>query len=54
MTIITRAKTQEENLCDTCRLSTPECDAEKGLLEYGNGVGNDNIIACPSYEPNDK
>jgi hypothetical protein len=36
------------NLCDTCKKDVPICDGKD--LEYGNGVGKDNIISCNSYE----
>ena len=43
---IIRTSDSKENLCDTCpkRSDFPACLPEN--VEYGNGVGNDNIIAC--------
>ena len=38
------------NLCDTCGLRFAECD---GIVKFGNGVGNDNVCECSSYEPVD-
>ncbi len=35
------------NLCDTCSLSIPECNAQN--VEYGDGVGNDNVIKCDTF-----
>jgi len=35
------------NLCDTCLLSFGEC--EQDTIEFGNGIGNDNVIKCSSY-----
>ncbi len=44
-----RAKDTKANLCDTCMLHPAECNTELDKLEYGNGVGNDNIIGCTAY-----
>jgi len=49
--IVTRAKDSRENLCDSCIFDYPDCEPEEGLLEFGNGSGNDNIIACDAYRP---
>lgn len=49
--IVTHAKSSTENLCDTCKKSIPTCDADEGLVEYGDGRGNDNIVACGGYDP---
>ena len=38
----------KENLCDTCLNSYPSCNPPKDL-QFGNGVGNDNIIECKKY-----
>lgn len=35
------------NLCDTCLLNFGEC--EQDMIEFGNGIGNDNVIKCSSY-----
>lgn len=40
------------NLCDMCnqQSSFPDClpdDIDE--IEYGNGMGEDNIIKCPNY-----
>lgn len=35
------------NLCDTCLLCFGEC--EQDTIEFGNGIGNDNVIKCSSY-----
>ncbi|KKN38862.1 hypothetical protein LCGC14_0749170 [marine sediment metagenome] len=37
------------NLCDTCSLNIAECGAPD--VEYGDGVGNDNVINCYTYSP---
>ena len=43
---VIRTTDSKENLCDTCpkRVEFPKCMSDN--LEFGNGVGNDNIIAC--------
>jgi len=45
---ITRAEDSKAHLCDTCKLDYPECNGED--LEFGDGQGNDNVIACGTYE----
>lgn len=44
-----QTKTREENLCESCglRFTFPECIG--GDVEFGDGVGNDNIITCENY-----
>ena len=37
------------NLCESCTKEYPECDATIGGMEFGCGVGNDNIIGCTAY-----
>lgn len=37
------------NLCDTCGNNYPECDVPIVDLEFGDGVGNDNVIVCSGY-----
>ena len=43
---VIRTTDTEEHLCNTCLKSSniPECISDD--VEFGNGVGNDNIIAC--------
>lgn len=48
--IVTRAQDPRDNLCDSCKFEIPECEPGEGLLEYGSGVGGDNVIACDKYE----
>jgi len=38
------------NLCDTCIFEIPTCAARPQNVEYGDGVGNDNIIECTEFE----
>lgn len=44
-------KDSKINLCDTCGFYIAECD---GLITFGDGVGNDNVCECSSYEPKDE
>lgn len=39
------------NLCDMCwcRELFPNCMPDKGYIEFGNALGNDNIIRCVNY-----
>lgn len=53
-TIVTRAKCDTEHLCDTCQFHMPDCDPEDEFIEFGSGVGNDNVIACATYRPKPK
>ena len=45
---------RKRHLCDTCELTYPECSST--IVEFGDGVGNDNIIKCNCYteEENDE
>jgi len=36
------------NLCDTCVQDVPNCTCTS--IEYGDGVGNDNIVKCDGYQ----
>jgi len=47
--IVTKTKDSKENLCDTCTKCIADCDVDKGVIEYGDAVGNDNVIACDVY-----
>ena len=38
------------NLCDSCKHSYPECPSKADDVIFGDGKGNDNIIACAVYE----
>ena len=37
------------HLCESCTKEYPECDATIDGIEFGCGVGNDNIIGCTAY-----
>lgn len=51
--IVTRTNNPSENLCDTCQKEIPECDADEGLLEYGNKKpACDNVVGCGAYVSN--
>lgn len=39
----------KRNLCDGCKYDIPVCGATK--IEFGDGVGNDNVIECDTFEP---
>lgn len=43
---VIRTTDTTENLCDSCskRGAIPMCD--ETVIEWGNGLGNDNVIAC--------
>ena len=38
------------HLCESCAKEYPECDAAIDGIEFGCGVGNDNIIGCTAYD----
>jgi hypothetical protein len=35
------------NLCDSCLNEFPTCQPDR--IEFGDGIGNDNVIKCSSY-----
>lgn len=37
------------HLCESCTNEYPECEATIDGIEFGCGVGNDNIIGCTAY-----
>ena len=37
------------HLCDSCVLDFPTCPGKVAI--WGNGKGNDNVVACLSYKP---
>lgn len=43
---VIRTKDSTENLCDACQRSEeiPLCVPDN--VEFGNGIGNDNVIGC--------
>ena len=42
------------NLCDTCTLTYPECDATAEDIKFGDGKGFDNVIFCKEYFKSNK
>lgn len=48
--IVTKTEDKKENLCDSCQFYYPDCAADEGIIEFGVGKGNDNIIACDAYK----
>ena len=44
---IKKSLIQNIHLCNNCIYNYPECKPEK--LEFGNGHGNDNVIACSQH-----
>ena len=36
------------NLCDYCGFCIPDCNQE---VEFGDGVGEDNVIQCQGFDP---
>lgn len=43
-----KTKTSKQNLCDYCMYDQPECPSASHI-EFGDGVGNDNVIECSEY-----
>lgn len=37
------------HLCESCTAEYPECAATSDDIEFGCGVGNDNVIGCRQY-----
>lgn len=37
------------HLCESCTKEYPECEATINDIEFGCGVGNDNVIGCTAY-----
>lgn len=46
-----RTETSKDNLCSTCKKCIADCNSKE--LEFGDGVGNDNVICCDAYETED-
>ncbi len=44
---ISKTTDSKENMCDYCLNEFHSCTA--GLVEFGNGLGNDNVISCEEY-----
>lgn len=39
------------HLCNSCFKSYPECSDDEHSIEFGDGIGCDNICCCNKYEP---
>ena len=42
-------KNNSVHLCNSCSYDYPDCPSEEYM--FGDGVGNDNICCCGSYDP---
>jgi len=45
---VTGTKSSKDNLCDYCQLHIDTCP-KANHIEFGNGVGNDNVIECSEF-----
>jgi len=45
-----REKYLKRHLCESCQLEFPTCPSRK--IEFGTGVGNDNVIECDAFQAN--
>lgn len=43
-------KLSKRHLCNSCGYEFPECPAGVNDVEFGDGLGNDNICACTKYD----
>ena len=39
------------HLCNSCFKSYPDCSDDEHAIEFGDGIGGDNICCCNKYEP---
>ena len=46
--LVFRIKDRTKRICDHCTLIYPECPNME-YLDFGEGLRNDNIIACSEY-----
>jgi len=42
-------KDKQVHLCKTCKFNFPQCPARYMDMEFGYGLGNDNVIRCDCY-----
>lgn len=42
-----KADNSKVHMCNYCSNEYPTCNPE--LIEFGDGIGNDNVIVCSSY-----
>lgn len=45
---VVKTKSSKDMLCNYCSLEYPSCP-KANHLEFGDGVGNDNIIECSEF-----
>ena len=45
-----RATDKSTHLCEHCFGTYPECELPGDDLEFGNGLGEDNIVGCPNFD----
>lgn len=45
---VVATKSTTDNLCNYCQLHIATCPKAKHL-EFGNGIGNDNVIECSEF-----
>lgn len=48
-----RAVCNTDHLCDHCFGTFPECEVSGDDMDFGNGLGQDNIVGCPLFDPFD-
>lgn len=51
MSTIKRASNVYANLCDSCVWNYPACYEVDPVIEFGQGVGEDNVTGCNIYDP---
>lgn len=44
-------KNKTMNLCNTCKNNFATCNSD---IEFGIGLGNDNVVGCSSYKLEDR
>lgn len=45
---VSKAINSKVNMCDKCELCFATCKPE--LIEFGDGIGMDNVIVCSEYK----
>jgi len=44
-------KDKNDLLCDSCVFEYPVCGGKDNNVDFGTGLGSDNIVECDGYEP---
>ena len=44
-----KAANSKVDLCTTCQFSWPTCAGLDTQLEFGDGLGNDNVVGCDEH-----